>query len=235
MNLLDYAIAGILILYTLYGVYKGLLPSAFSIGAYIIAWLLALLLMPLGSNMVKGNESLYNMMLYYTEGSEYVHDIELVRTDISDIGLEQLNEILVSGNLPYPMGKEIADNVNKETFASQNINTLGDYYNQTFVCIFINILVFLLLFVAIRVIIAFVINGIDYAWKLPKLRSGDAILGGALGLIHGILTVFLIFMLLPIALTILGQFEYVTNLVENSFFAPFFYRTNFLLSMMPGH
>ena len=235
MNLLDYAIAAILILFLLYGVYKGFLPTVLSIGAYIVAWLLALLLMPMGSNMVKGNESLYHMMLYYTEGSEYVRDIELARADISDIGIDQLNDILQSGDIPYPMGKEIANNVNAETFARQNISTLGEYYNQTFVCVFINILVFLLLFILIRIVIAFILNGIDYAWKLPKLRSGDPILGGGLGLIHGILTVFLIFMLLPMALTVLGQFEFVTNLIDRSLFSPFFYRSNFLLSMIPGN
>ena len=234
MNLLDYAIIAILILFTLHGVYKGFLPTILSIGSYILTWLLALLIMPLGANAIKANESLYNMMLYYTEGSEYVTDIELSRTNIEEIGSMELNEIVLNSKLPYPMGKEVTDNVANEVFSSQGITTLGDYYNQTIVCVFINILVFLLIYAVVRVIIAFVINGIDYAWTMPKLRTGDAILGGGLGLIHGILTVFLIFMLLPIVLTVLGQFDFITNMIEESFFSPFFYRSNFLLSMIPG-
>lgn len=235
MNILDYAIVALLLLFTLYGVYKGFLPTLLSIGAYIVTWLLALVLMSIGTNAVKGNESLYNMMLYYTEGSEFVPDIELARTDIMQISSSELNQIIIESELPYPMGKEIIENVSTEAFASQNITTLGDYYNQTIVCVFINILSFLLIYLIVRIIIAFALGGIDYAWTLPKLRSGDALLGGGLGLIHGILAVFLLFMLLPLVLTAFGQFDLITNIVENSFFSPFFYRSNFLLSMIPGN
>ena len=66
------------------------------------------------------------------------------------------------------------------------------------------------------------------------LRVGDAALAMVAGVIRGMLALFLIFMLLPIMLTVLGKFDYVTELLKDSFFTSFFYRSNFLLSLIPG-
>lgn len=234
MNLIDLAVLALLALFALAGYYRGFLTTLLNLGAYVASVLLALLLMPIGAGAIKSSESLYNMMLYYTEGSEYIANAENVRANISSVSAAQLSDILTSSHLPYPMGKEIAKNIAKEAFAPLGITTLGDYFNQTIVCVFINILVFLLAFLAVRAIFSFVINGMDYAWTFPVLRKGDSLLGLALGVLRGMFALFLVFMLLPIGLTVLGQFQQVHALVDDSLFAAFFYRSNFLLALMPG-
>ena len=235
MNLIDIAVIGVLALFILHGIYKGFLPTLLSIGAYILAWLAAIVLLPVGSNSIRGSEKLFNTMLYYTEGSEYVNDVELARKSIDEISTDTLNAVFAKADLPYPMAKSIADNIARESFAENGITTLGDYFNQTIVIVFINILVFIAMFAIIRIILAFIINGVDYAWTLPKLRVADRAIAGGIGLIRGILAVFLLFMLLPIVLIVLqGKFAFLTDMVNDSMMAKFFYRTNFLLSMMPG-
>ena len=235
MNLIDIAVIGVLALFILHGIYKGFLPTLLSIGAYILAWLAAIVLLPVGSNSIRGSEKLFNTMLYYTEGSEYVNDVELARKSIDEISTDTLNAVFAKADLPYPMAKNIADNIARESFAENGITTLGDYFNQTIVIVFINILVFIAMFAIIRIILAFIINGVDYAWMLPKLRVADRAIAGGIGLIRGILAVFLLFMLLPIVLIVLqGKFAFLTDMVNDSMMAKFFYRTNFLLSMMPG-
>ena len=77
MNLLDIAVLAVLVLFVLHGIYRGFLPTLLSIGAYILAWLVAIVLLPVGSNAIRSNEKLFNTMLYYTEGSEYVGNVEL--------------------------------------------------------------------------------------------------------------------------------------------------------------
>ena len=235
MNLLDFAILAVFAIFVLSGVYKGFLSTLFSIGAYLVSWLLGVVLIPVGAGIVKGSASLFNMMIYYTEGSEYIADTELARTAVSSLSTTEINAVVTSADVPYPMGKRILENVASEAFSKDGITTLGDYFNQTIVCVFISILVFLIIFCIIRAALAFILNGVDYAWRLPVLRTGDGILGGGLGLVHGILAVFLLFMLLPIGLVFLsGKLDFVTDLVNESFFAHFFYRSNFILGMMPG-
>ncbi len=237
LNLLDYCVIGVFLIFILRGLYKGFISTTFSIGAFILSWLLALVFMPLGAKVVRSNAQLYDMMLYYTEGSEYIVnnvDVESARLNISTVSSEELNDIVHRADPPYPMDKEILSNIAKEAFAEQSISTLGDYFNQTMVCVFVNILSFFAFFFLFRLIFAFFIEGVDYSWRFPVLRSGDTLLGGALGILRGMLSVFLLFMLMPVLLTIVGQFKLITDMVQESFFAPFFYYSNFLLSMIPG-
>ena len=129
------------------------------------------------------------------------------------------------------MGREIAKNIAREAFADQGIVTLGDYFNQTIVGVFINILMFLVCFLIIRAILSLVINGADYADPFPMLKSHDGIFGGALGLLRGMLALLLVFMLVPIVLTMLGQFDLITNMVDDSAMARVFYKLNLLISI----
>lgn len=237
LNLLDYAILAVFLAFLLSGVYKGFVSTLLSLCSYLISWLVGVVCIPFGANAVKSSEALFNMMLYYTEGSEYIGDAELARMPIASLSTSEITAIVADAGIPipYPMGNRILDNIANEAFAADGVTTLGDYFNQTMVCVFINILVFLLVFAIVRVILAFVMGGVDYAWRLPLLRAGDGALGGGLGLVRGILALFLVFMLLPIGLVFLaGRQDFVLELINESFFGHFFYRSNFLLGMMPG-
>ncbi len=234
MNILDAAMLIIMALFILAGLYKGFLSTVLGIGAFIVSWLFGFAFMPLAANAVKSSEKLYTMMLYYTEGSEYIGDVELSKTSISELSSVQLRSVISGANLPYPMGKEVTQNIAREAFSSQGVSTLGEYFNQTIVCVFINILVFLAIFAIVRLVLAFVINDMDYSITFPVLHRGDALFAMGAGLLRGILALFLLCMLLPIVLTVLGQFDFINEILDGSFFASFFYRSNFLLSMMPG-
>ena len=234
MNLLDFAVIGIFAIIILLGLYKGFLHSACSTIGLILSCILGFVFMPVMSNSIRANENLYNMMQYYTEGSEFINDSELSKSDISTLSSADLNEIINNSNLPYPIGKEIMENIAKEAFDDENISTLGDYFNLTMVNVFINIVSFLALYLIIRVILAFAINWFDYAYTLPKLKVYDPLFAVAASFIHGMLVLFLVFMLIPVALTLMGSLEFVNELVDGSVYAPLFYKSNFLLSWMPG-
>lgn len=232
MNLIDLFAIVMIALFVLNGYYKGFLSTLLSIGAYIVSIVFGFIFVKPGASFVMGHKRLFNMMLYYTEGSEFITNPEYVRAEISSLSTTEINSIVDSARLPYPMGREITRNIAKEAFADQGITTLGDYFNQTIVCVFINILVFLVVFAIVRLILGLVINGADYADPFPVLRSHDGLLGSALGLVRGMLAMFLIFMLIPIVLTALGQFELVINMVDDSAMAGLFYRMNLLLSLV---
>ncbi|MBQ4610557.1 MAG: CvpA family protein [Clostridia bacterium] len=231
MNLIDLVSIAIIALFVINGLYKGFISTLLSIGAYIISVIFGFLFMRPGAAFITGHQRLFNMMLYYTEGSEFIADPEFVRAEIYSLSSADINGIIESARLPFPMGREIAENIAKEAFAGEGIVTLGDYFNQTIVCTFINILVFLLVFAMVRLILGLIINGADYADPFPVLRAHDGLLGGALGLVRGMLALFVVFMLVPVVLTVLGQFELITNMVDDSAMAGLFYRLNFLLSL----
>ena len=233
MNVIDLAIIGFLSLFVLAGIYKGFLPTVMGLISDVISWASGMIFMPVVSNLVTGNKTIFNMLLYYTEGSEFIGDIELANTAITDISQTELTGIINNSSLPYPFSKEIIENINNRAFEASGCVTLGDYYNQSIVCVVVNILSFLILFFAIRIILGFIIEGIDYSFRLPELTQLNAPISAGFGLLNGIAILFMLFMLVPIIL-IVFNFDFVHNLVDNSFFAPIFYTSNQLIALIPG-
>ena len=234
MNFIDIGILLILAVTVLGGYYRGFVSTLLDIGATLISFLIARLCIPLLANLVKGNEKLYNMMLYYTEGSEYVAvtDVELTRTPISGISADTLHKVIENAHMPRPMDACVKRNIATETFSSQGVTTLGDYFNQTIVCVVINIFALLLIFVVVRILFSFFIRGAEYGrGGFPVLARADGLIGAGLGLFNGVLLLFVAFLIFPILLTVLPKFF---DFLSESFFGNFFYRANPLLYMIPG-
>ena len=233
MNILDFVIIGILGLFVLGGLYKGFMHTTIDIICYMLCALFGFLLMPIVSFNVVQNETLFNTMLYYTEGSENIYDVEYKKRNITEISNAELEDIYAHSEVAFPMDERIRANVADAAFESDNIYTLGDYFNETMVHVTINIMVFLVLFAALRVILAFIVGWWNYASPFPMLKKFELPAAIGTGLIHGILAVFLVFMVAPIVLTVL-PFDFVSDVVEDSLFARFFYYSNFLLALTPG-
>lgn len=233
MNLLDIIIIAVLGLFVLSGVQKGFIYTALSTGCILVCLMLAFLIMPVAAQKVTSNEKLFNNMLYYTEGSEYIYSVELAKTPITVIDRDALAEVYERSDVAYPMDKRIVENIEDASFEDDGITTLGDYYNRTMVLVTVNILVFIVVYAAARAVTAFCVGWWNYAKKLPKLKKVDLPAAIGTGLIRGVLALLIVFMLMPIVLTVL-PFDVVEELVDSSKLGTFFYRSNFLLGMIPG-
>lgn len=233
MNILDLAILGILGLFVLAGLYKGFAYTAIDILFYIICVVFALLMMPMVARTVEGNETIYNAMLYYTEGSENIKDVEYRKKNITEISNQELEEIYSLSDAAFPMDERIRTNVEEEAFRDKGVTTLGEYFNTTMVIVTINVLVFLALFAVLRIALGFVLGWWNYAKPLPVLKKVEVPAAIGVGIIRGVLAVFLLFMVCPLVLTVL-PFDVVSDLVEKSTLARFFYYSNFLLRLIPG-
>ncbi|HWP21409.1 MAG TPA: CvpA family protein [Candidatus Cryosericum sp.] len=234
MNFIDIAILLVLGITILGGLYRGFVSTVYNVGATVVSLIVARVFIPLVSSLVKGSADLFNMMLYYTEGSEYVAitDVELTRASIASISSDQLHAVLQNADMPIPMDRCVIKNIAQEAFHSSGVTTLGDYFNQTIVCVVINILAMLLVFIIVRLLLGFVIRGMEYGrGGFPVLTRGDGIIGAGLGLIHGVLLLFAIFLLVPVMLTVLPK---LYEFLSESFFGEFFYKANFLLSLIPA-
>lgn len=232
MNFVDIGVLLIFAFFLLAGWYRGFFYTLLSLGAYTLSCALALLLMPVASTLVKNNATLYTMALYYAEGEELVRDVELSKTAISSLSSEQLLGVMESAELPIPMGSRISENIAREVFAKDGLTTLGEYFNQTIVNVFINILCVLLVFVVLRLILTFVINLIDYARDgYPVLSGADGLVGACFGLIRGFLALYMLFLLAPVALTVMPSTK---DYMDASYFGSFFYNSNFILRLISG-
>ena len=234
MNFIDIGILLILAITVLGGYYRGFVHTALGTAATILSWALAMLLIPLVSGAIKGQDRLFNMMLYYTEGSEYVAvtNVEMTRTPIDEISAEQLRTVIDNAQMPLPMDRCVTRNITTDAFSESGITTLGDYFNQTIVCVVVNIVSFLLIFLALRVLCGFIIQGVNFGrGGFPVLQHADGPIGAGLGLINGVLLLFVLFLLAPIALTVLPK---LYEFLSESFFGEFFYKANPFIALIPG-
>ena len=231
MNIIDLFVLLVMALFVLSGYYRGFLWSIFSIASYILCALLALGLMFPVSGIIKNDEEIYNTMLFYTEGAEFINDPELARTEISQVSGESLQSIIASSDLPMPLGSVISKNVAKEVYDEDGVTLLGDYFNLTIVNFILKVIVFLVLFVILRIIASLALGSYDSASRLPSLIKGDRLIGMGVGFIRGLLALFMIYMLIPIVLTIFNL-TFVHNLFDGSFFSSIFYKGNFLLKLL---
>ena len=231
--MVDLVILLILAIALLAGYYRGVIYSAINLGVSILSFVMALLLCTTLSGLVQKRQNIYEMMLYYFEGYEYINEtsVELVHVSVSQIGDRELSVVVKNANMPSPFDEAVTKNVKKQVYQPRNIYSLGDYFNQTIVDTVLNILSLLVLFLLFRLILGFVLRLIDFgAAGLPRLRRFDALLSCGIGLLHGILLVFIVFMLVPLMLVVVPK---LVKYIDDSVLGGFFYKANLLLKLVP--
>ena len=231
--MVDLVILLILAIALLAGYYRGVIYSAINLGVSILSFVMALLLCTTLSGVVQKRQSLYEMMLYYFEGYEYINEtsVELVHVSVSQIGEKELAVVVKNADMPSPFDSAITGNVKKQVYEDRGIYSLGDYFNQTIVDTVLNIISLLLLLLIFRLLFGFVLRLIDFgAAGLPRLKQFDVPLACGIGLLHGVLLVSVLFMLVPLMLVVVPR---LSKFIDGSLLGGFFYRGNVLLRMVP--
>ena len=231
--MIDLFIFILLGLCVLAGYYRGTIYAAINFGLTILSFFLALIMIPMIAGVIKNSESLYKSMLYYFEGYEYVSttSVERVHDLAADLKEEELQYLIDNANMPIPMGDAVRKNIRHAAYARKGIVTIGDYFNQTIVDVVINILSLLALFVVIRVLLGWILKAVDFSVDgLPVMSQYDAVFACGIGFLHGVLILYIVFFLVPVALTVIPALEKYLN---QSIFGGFFYRINPLLWLIP--
>lgn len=231
--MVDLVILLILAIALLAGYYRGVIYSAINVGVSILSFAMALLLCTTLSGVVQKRQNLYEMMLYYFEGYEYINEtsVELVHVSVSQIGDRELSVVVKNADMPSPFDSAVTNNVKKQVYESRSIYSLGDYFNQTIVDTVLNILSLLLLFLIFRLLFGFILRLIDFgAAGLPRLKQFDVPIACGIGLLHGVFLVSVLFMLVPLMLVVVPR---LSKFIDDSLLGGFFYRGNLLLRMVP--
>ena len=231
--MVDLAILVIFILCILAGHYRGTIYAAINFGVTVLSLLVALLLIPVASGVVKHSDTLYRSMLYYFEGYEYVSatSVERVHDVAVNVAEDDLDYLIENANMPIPLGSAVKSNIQNAAYRERGIVTLGDYFNQTIVDVIINILSMLVLFIVLRVLLEWILRTIDFALDgMPIMNRFDTLFSCGIGFLHGVLLVYTVFMLVPVALAVVPRLE---TYIDESIFGGFFYRVNPLLYLVP--
>lgn len=233
MNLVNAFFIIIIGIAILEGIHKGFLYSAANLGSFFLSLLTSYLLYPVMSVAVKANKSIFEFLLYYTEGAEKIKSFEDTSILISDLSSSQLNEVVSTSSVSEPFATLIKQNVQTQAFLPDELFNIGEYYNMTIVCTVLNILSFLAVFILAKIVYTFILGAVSYTVKLPELKQYDRVTGALFGLSRGVLACFMIVTIIP-AIFLVVPIDKVIEYFQDSSFGMFFFENNFLLNLIRG-
>ncbi|NLT98259.1 MAG: CvpA family protein [Christensenellaceae bacterium] len=215
------------------GLHRGFLHSALSLGTFFLSIITAFLLGPVVSSAFKADRTIFSFLLYYTEGAEKIANFEHSRMLISDLTPAQVDAIIANSSVTEPFATLIRQNVATKAFVSSGMQTIGEYFNMTMVCVVLNILSFALVFLIARLVYGFILGAVNYTVRFPELRQYDRLTGALFGATRGVLACFLIVMLVPVAMLFIPVDKVIDYFMSSSV-GMFFYNNNFFLHLIPG-
>ena len=217
MNIIDIMILVVLGVSVVFGMYRGFISGVLSVAALIGAAALAFMLSGDLAAWLKGNETLVETLMYYTDAGSRVSNLDLSLLSVSQISESALAQILKSAHLPAAFESAFLSGI---TSANGSM-TIAQLLSQTIVNVSISIISFLICFFVCYLAATFVIHLVQYVFELPVLRHLDALIGGMFGFVRGVLLLFILFALVPIVLAI-APVPMIEEMIAASRMAPMF-------------
>ena len=233
MNIVDFVIIAFLAYNVIRGIYRGFVSSVLHIISFFLTWIGSFLLYERVAAWLNGMFGLSGLFMQYFEVSDQVVLQELAKAPLDSVPAGKIGELIASVHMPDSMYAIVEENVATRAFAPQGLTTFGQYLNQTCINVLINAGSFILVFFILTCVFNLVIAMVNSVAHLPLIRTCDNILGGLLGFIVGVLIIFIMFIIVPVVITIL-PFDQINTLFDDSMFAPFFMGTNLLNNVLSG-
>lgn len=222
MNWLLLAVLAILLVNALIGMKAGFIKTAFSLLSMIVAVILTVWLSPVVNNVMKGNEKFYNTI------SSKVEAMLPFAEEEADAN-EQIS--LIEGlHLPQSIKDSLIENNNTEVYKELAIGSFKDYVSSYLTGVIINALSFIATFVVILILLWVICIALDIVSKLPLLNQVNKTAGLVAGLVHGLVVVWIFFILLTVfgstgfgqkAMEMIGESEILSIIYNNNFLLRF--------------
>lgn len=224
MNITLIIAAVILIASALIGFGRGLIKSIFSTFALIVAIVLAIQAMPYGTKFLKQTP-------LYTTINESIQETVDRQIQISAEGVSQQMEAIDQMDLPDFIKEMLKSNNNMEMYEALGINEFSGYISNYITCLILNgisvIVIFLILFIAIRIIGCM----LDLFSRIPVLNGLNKIGGFIFGLFNGAVYLWIACIIITIfAGTGWGQEIFAQ--INDSVILSYIYNNNYLLSFL---
>lgn len=221
VNWLDIIVIGILVVNGFIAYQRGFIITVYRLTYLIIGGLLTKAFYPIISNFVRFETGIYQrLVLSIKEGLKLD-----VLNNISEIG-SQISDITKLG-LPSFLQQAIIENNNPEVYKLLNVDKFGDYIAGYLANISINIISMIVAFVIISIGLKFIVKIFDLIAKLPVLNSINKLGGLAVGLLLGIVMIWIGGCIITLFYTS-ASFESVVEALENSVIAKYLYDNNFI-------
>lgn len=217
MNPFDLVIAAVFLLSVVYAVYRGAVQTVLNVGALILAVLLAYPLSVPVSDAVAGNTAITSQLLTYTDALARVGDVELANTRVTGIPQRTVEQVLGNVGLPTALNEILRRNLESGAKIESD-RTVNDYVQSAVLASAIRILSYLVCALGVYAALALVISLFNYVFRFPLVRGVDWAVSALFGLARGAMLLALIFLLVPLMLTVIPLDE-IRDLLSGSAWA----------------
>ncbi len=225
MNWLLLVVLVVLGFYVWRGYHNGLVKTVFAIFTMIIALIAATVFSPFLSNVLQDNESIYGFI------EEKVNSVVNVDQEVQSKAEEQLS----IDNMPFPdYFKEVLfENNNNVIYDEMNISNFDDYISGYITRMILNALSYFIIFLTVFIVLKVIANILDIISKLPIINAVNKMAGLAVGLIQGLIVIWILCIILNIlSSTELGNTLF--KMVSESPVLSFIYNNNLLVHYVMG-
>jgi len=202
MNWLLLVVLAILVVNALIGMKAGFIKTVFSLFSMIVALVLTLWVSPAINDFMRGNEKIYNSINT---------KIEMMLPMIEDEAKQSEQVSAIEGlSLPQSIKDSLLENNNVEVYKELAVNDFKEYVSNYLTGIAINALAFSVTFIVILIVLWIICFALNIISKLPILNQINKTAGLFAGLLHGLVVVWLFFILL----TVFGGSEWGQKALE---------------------
>lgn len=225
MNWLLIVVLLILLGNAIIGMRVGFIKTVFSLVSLILALILTLWISPMVKNYMMGNEKFYNSIANKVE--------KLLPFGEEEIMEEEQPEAIEGLSVPKSIKEGLLKNNTVENYKDMAITGFKQYVSRYLTGVIINSLSFIATFIAILLLLWVIFMALDLISKLPLLNQVNKTAGLLAGLVHGLILVWLFFVLLNVfGGTAFGQS--VLELVGENEVLSIIYNNNILLKFITG-
>lgn len=179
MNTLLIGVIIILALSGIVGWKRGLIKTIFSLFSLIAALLLAYWISPVISKSLQKNETVMN---YYTQKID-----EILNLKKTGIKLKEQLKIIEELPVPESIKKSLIENNKEEIYQALDVESFSEYLTNSIACFILNAMVFFVSFLVLKILLHLLCFMLDIISKLPILNEINHFAGFAVGILQGLL------------------------------------------------
>ena len=226
MNWLFWVVVVFLGYHVIDGLRRGFIRKAVSAVSLVITLVLVTYLTPQITTFIQDHTSIHEKL------SEKCSEILLNSNYNESLKTDQVL-IIEDLELPENIKEMLLENNNTESYDLLQVSGFHEYIGAYIANLIINALAYLLSFILIWTALQLLLMALDVVTKLPILRGLNQLAGGALGIVYGVVLVWIAFLLVTVLCNgNLGRTFF--ELIKENPFLLFLYNQNVIMKIVFG-
>ena len=226
MNWLFWVVAAVIAYHVIDGLHRGFIKKSVSAVSLIVTLVLVTYLTPQLTTFIQEHTSLQDSL------QEKCSEVFLSGEYNQDVKTDQVM-MIENMDLPEHIKEMLLENNNSEAYALLDVSGFREYVGAYLANMIINALAYLLTFVIVWTVLRAILLALDIVTMLPLLHGINQLAGGILGLVIGVVLVWIAFLLVTILCNgELGR-EFFKLISENQFLM-LLYNSNVIMKIVFG-